>query len=383
MKAIAVRFLLLLLTACAGAPPMPTAVTLFHDELFSTPAEPIHADAALTLSPAMRDYLAALSGGGSYGSAERRKRLLDALVHGDLRLAYDASRTRSAAQTFEARSGNCLALVLMTAAFAKASGLTVHYQLLTAADGWDRSDDLFIAVGHINLRLDLPSTGPGSTFGGTVVVDFLPPADAARLPTRDIDERSVVAMYSNNRAVESLREGRLDDAYWFARESLRTDPEWLAGYLTLGVVYRARGRPDLAEQALARVAAREPDNLAALANRIPVLRELGRATAADVLAGRLAALDPHPPFSYFNDGMAALRDGRFEAARRFLAQEVARAPYRPEFEYWLGIACLRLDDEAGARLHLARAIAASTSGIEHDLYAAKLGRLEALHRPSK
>lgn len=379
MKALATLLVLLLLGGCAGAPP---AATVFHDELFSAPSEPVEAGSALALSPAMREYLTALPGSGLYGGADRRKRLLDALSHDDLRLTYDASRTRTAAETFAARSGNCLALVLMTAALAKASGLTVHYQLLLADDAWERSDELYIAVGHVNLRLELPSTGLASALGGAVVVDFLPPADAARLPTRELEERSVVAMFLNNRAVESLREGRLDNAYWWAREAVRTDPEWLAGYLTLGVVYRARHRPDDALQALERVAAREPDNLPALTNRILVLRDLGRVATANTLAQRLAALDPHPPFSYFNDGMAALREGRAEVARRLFTQEVARAPNHPEFEYWLAVACSRLDDADGARRHLTRAIEASSTARDHELYTAKLDRLRAF-RPEK
>jgi transglutaminase-like putative cysteine protease len=45
-----------------------------------------------------------------------------------IRLEYDAAVTRNAAQAFEARTGNCLSLVIMTAALARELGLTVRYQ---------------------------------------------------------------------------------------------------------------------------------------------------------------------------------------------------------------------------------------------------------------
>ena len=106
---------------------MPPAAMLFHDELFSAPSAQIDPDAALAISPAMRSYLAAKSVNRVHG-ADRRRQLIDALYRGDLKLEYDATMTRTAAQAFEARSGNCLALVLMTAAFAKELGLTVRYQ---------------------------------------------------------------------------------------------------------------------------------------------------------------------------------------------------------------------------------------------------------------
>ncbi|MEP6876471.1 MAG: tetratricopeptide repeat protein, partial [Burkholderiales bacterium] len=158
----------------------------------------------------------------------------------------------------------------------------------------------------------------------------------------------------------------------------RHDPELLAAYVTLGVVYRTRHHAEFAEQVLRRVAEREPDNVYAMSNRILALRDLGRAAEAEALAQRLAALDPHPPFSYFLEGKAALREGRVEAARRLFAKEVARAPYHHEFEYWLAVSYMELNDADRATIHLTRAMEVSTTRKEHDLYAGKLDRLKAL-----
>ena len=211
-----------------------------------------------------------------------------------------------------------------------------------------------------------------------MVVDFLAPRDASRLDTREISEATVVAMYLNNRAVESLTQGLIDDAYWWAREAIRRDPTALGAYVTLGVVYRTRHRPELADQAFRRVADREPDNLYAMSNRVLALRDLGRTAEADALVARLAALDPHPPFSYFREGLAALQAGRAADARRLFAKEVERAPYHHEFEYWLAVSYMELKDVDRATIHLQRAMEVSTTRKDHDLYAGKLDRLRAL-----
>ncbi len=379
MKALIALSVAALLAGCAAAPPMPPTADLFHDALFAAPSAPVEPQAALAISPAMRDYLAARFISRTRG-LDRRKQLIDALYRGDLKLEYDAAITRTAAQAFDARSGNCLALVLMTASFAKELGLTVRYQTVVGEETWDRADDLYIAIGHVNLLLEERSEPAGffATTAGAMVVDFLPPADARRLVTRQIEERTVVAMYLNNRAVESLTQGQLDDAYWWAGEAIRTDPELLSAYVTLGVVYRARHHPALSEAVLRRVIAHEPGNAHAMSNRVLALRDLGRDTEAGVLAERLAQLDPHPPFSYFHQGMAALREGRFEVARRLFAKEVERAPYHHEFEYWLAVSYLQLNDAERATAHLKRAMDVSTTRKDHDLYAAKLGRLKAL-----
>jgi hypothetical protein len=41
-------------------------------------------------------------------------------------IEYDSTVTRTAAQTYAARAGNCLSLVIMTAAFAEELGLRVR-----------------------------------------------------------------------------------------------------------------------------------------------------------------------------------------------------------------------------------------------------------------
>ena len=379
MKTLAALLTSLLLAACASPPPMPPVESLFDDSVFEAASAPIDRAAALALSPAMRAYLAARLPHRSAGG-DRRKPLIDALYSGDLRLEYDAAVTRTAAEAFDARSGNCLALVLMTAAFAKELGLTVRYQTVIGDDAWDRADGLYIAIGHVNLVLE-PPREPGGfvvSSAATMVVDFVPPRNANRLRTRPIDERTVVAMFLNNRAVESLVQGRPGDAYRWAREAIRTDPELTSAYLTLGVVYRQARRADLADAALRRVTDREPDNLHALSNRVAVLRDLGRTAEAEALAQRVARLEPHPPFSYFHEGQAALREGRYEAARRLFAKEVERAPYHHEFEYWLAVSHAQLHDTERATVHLRRAMEVSTTRKDHDLYAGKLARMKAL-----
>ncbi len=384
MKALA-SLLFSLLAGCAGVVPvvpMPPVADLFHDAAFAPPAVPIDPAAALAPSEAMRGYLASQYGSHTR-STDRRRRLVDALNRGDLRLEYDSAMTRTAAQAFAARSGNCLALVLMTASLAKELGLAVGYQAVLGEQAWDRTDDLDIAIGHVNLVLDerRDPFDRSRLTAGAMVVDFLPPRDARRLVTRPIEERTVVAMYLNNRAVESLAQGQIDDAYGWAREALRTDPDMLGAYLTLGVVYRARHLPQAAEQVLRRVLAREPDHLLALSNLALLLHDLGRADEAAAITQRLATLDPEPPFSHFRAGLAAFREGRFEDARRLFAKEVARAPGRPEFEYWLARSHLALNEPTRAAVHLTRAMEASTTRKERDLYAAKLDWLKALPSP--
>ena len=371
---------LMALCGCASVAPWQGANGLLHDELFAAPSQPVAADAALAISPAMRRYLVEKIAIRA-NSDDRRKALIDALYRqGALKLDYDASATRTAAQAFEARAGNCLSLVMMTGAFAKALGLEVRYQQVRTDDVWDRSGDLVFAVGHINLALAEPTRtrAPTRESQNELVVDFQPPVGLETLHYRIVDEATVTAMYLNNRAAETLAAGQLDDAYAWAREALRVAPNYLPAYNTLGVIYRQRGRPALAEAVFTRLLAQQPDDPRVLTNLVVALREQGRGAEADRLAQRLARIEPDPPYAFFRRAMAAFDAGDLVAARDLLAREVARAPYQHEFQFWLGVVHAGLGDAKGAAEHLKVAIETSPTRGTRELYAAKLARLRAV-----
>jgi tetratricopeptide (TPR) repeat protein len=267
----------------------------------------------------------------------------------------------------------------MTAALAKEEGIPVRFQNVYVDETWSRSGSLYFSVGHVNLTLGgrPPAIGSRIDDGEQLIVDFLPPGDLGTLNWRVVEEKTIVAMYMNNRAAESLTAGRIDDAYWYAREAIGQDPAFLASYNTLGVVYQRSGRLPEASRVLAYVLDREPRNTIAISNLATVLAGLGRTQESGALERRLAQLEPEPPFAYFNRGLEAMRAQDYRAARDLFAKEVERAPYYHEFHFWLALALARLGDVEQARQHLNLAMENSTTRREHDLYAAKLDRIRS------
>jgi tetratricopeptide (TPR) repeat protein len=352
--------------------------SLWSDAAFAPPAERIAPEDVFALSDDMRRYLRE-DMAGALRTKGRQQGLIDALYHtAQLRLSYDPSRTRNAAEAFAARSGNCLSLVIMTAAFARELGLQVNYQSAYTDETWSRSGNLYFRSGHVNLSL-----GPRLIDAGrmqesrTLTIDFLPPEELRGLRTSPISEATVLAMFMNNRAAEALVRGHTDDAYWWARAAMQANPNFLGAWNTLGVVYMRHGDKTLADRAFARVLGTEPGNTQALANRAQVLEQLGRADEARALRERLAKIEPYPPFHFFDLGREAMARGDFKGARALFARELDRAAYQSEFHFWYGLASWRLGDAAEARRHLDLALENSATRGEHDLYAAKLAWLRA------
>jgi len=369
-----------LLAGCATAPPVAPPDSLLADRLFAPPRESVRTDDIFAMNDAMRRYLK-VEVADQIRLKGAQLGLIEALQkHTQLKLEYDAARTKDAAATFASRTGNCLSLVIMTAAFAKELGVPVAYQAAYLDDTWSRAGNLLIASGHVNITLSrrlFDARTPRDR--SPMTIDFLPPEDIRGLRTRDVREATIVAMYANNRAAEALAAGRLDDAYAWSAESVRHDPAFTGAYNTLGVIYLRHGDFAEAERAFARVLADDAKDTRALSNLAETYARQGRGADADAMRQRLAALETHPPYHFFDLGMAATRRDDWRTAREMFAREVARADANHEFHYWLGVADWRLGEESAALRHLTLAKDNSLTRDQHDLYAAKLAWLQS-HR---
>ena len=375
---------LVLASGCAMAPqqpPMPSSADLFVDTAFRPPAQDVGTGDLFTLSAPMQAYLRSATFAGHVRREGAARGLVSALYNkSDLKLEYEATMTRGAASTYQARRGNCLSLVIMTAAFARALNVEINFQNVVTEQQWSRSGGIHVASGHVNLaladRLDSRHTyEPGKRW---LTVDFLPPADASEYNTRPIDEVTVEAMYLNNRAAEEIAAGRLDDAYWFARAAITKNPAFITAYNTLGVIYQRHGQFVLAERVYRRALEREREDLIVMNNLIPVLARLGKSEESKAMAARLASIEPTPPFHYFHKGIKAMEARNYAEAKSMFAREVARSPYYHEFHFWLGIAHMHLGDPRTARDELTLAMNTSTSEEAAKLYTGKLNYLRSL-----
>jgi Flp pilus assembly protein TadD len=310
-----------------------------------------------------------------------RQALFDSLYQtGQLKLDYDTAITRDARQAFAARSGNCLSLVILTAAMAKAMGVPVQYQSVFVPESWSRSQGITFYDGHVNVSLR-PTTGTGriSNLGksesGLMTIDFVAPEFLDGRRARVIGEQTIVAMFLNNRSAEAIAAGRIDDAYWLAREAILQDPRFTTAYNTLAVVYRRKGEPARAERLLTQLLADEPGNVITLTNMVLIKRDLGQAAEADRLAAELKELQPFPPFYYFDLGVAAMKAQNYVTAREMFEKEVRRAGSYHEFHFWLALAYLHLGEPKLAQRQLNLALETSTTEASAQLYAGKLAHL--------
>ncbi|MEO6278007.1 transglutaminase domain-containing protein [Roseateles sp.] len=370
------------LSGCAVEPVAPPRADVFLDAAFKPASMQIDPEAALRLSPAMQRFAET-----EMASEIRKKGVRDGLIDalytkGRLQLDYDSEITRTAAEAFDARRGNCMSLVLMTAAFARHLNLPVRLNSVYLEESWTRNNGIFFVAGHVNISLGRPtSMAQRVTVLGDpelLTIDFLPPQEISRHRSRVVDESTILAMFMNNRAAEALMQGHVDDAYWWARAAIQMDSRWLAAYNTLAVLYRRKGLYGPAENTLRLVLEREPLNVQAMSNLVLVLTDVGRREEAQVYATQLAQIQPVAPYKFFDDGVAAMKAGAYAEARQLFRKELARAAYVPEFHFWLALASYGLGDLPGARGEIAKALENSSTVHDRQMYGAKLAWLNEL-----
>jgi predicted Zn-dependent protease len=378
MKQLSIFILAALLTGCAATPSVVVqpAPQLFADAQFSKPARLLTADDIFALTPAMKEYVANIR--ANLHGRNAHEALFEALYRRDqLRLDYDSEMTRTAAQAFEARSGNCLSLVIMTSALAHEMDLNVQYQKIAVEDTWSRTGNLYFNNGHVNIVLSKPVSAAPAQYDRAfyLTVDFQPPADMELLESTTVPESTIVAMFMNNRSAEALVANQLDEAYWYARAAIERDPGFLFSYNTMSIVYQRHGNLAEAERILRFAHERDPNNTVTLSNLAQILTDMGRTAEALAIRHELEKAEPNPPFYYFNLGQKAMQEHDYRRARALFAREVQRAPYYHEFHFWLAKAAYELGDVSTADKHMALAMSNSTTRGDHDLYAAKLDRL--------
>lgn len=376
----AALLLCMALAGCADAPPPPVAgEALFSDASFAPPTERIAAADVFRLSPEMQAYLDSRVAGEIKAHGEARGLLEALFTDRQLRIDYDAEFTRNAAQAFEARAGNCLSLAIVTGAMAAAIGLDVRYQAVSTSEHWERDGDLLELVGHVNVSVALPVPKMHGWGLNTDrwTVDFLSPAEMKTLSARPITQARVAAMFMNNRAAEALAHQRTDDAYWWIRSGVATDPSFASLYNTLGVTYLRKGLLPQAEAALRFALSVAPDSTQSWNNLALVLRQEGRVEQA-------AAIDDAHPRSRaavlmaaIDGGTRANESGDYARALELLNRALRVAADNHQIHYQLAVSYLGLGDRRRAMEHLREAQVDSVTVRQRSVYESKIELLKS------
>ena len=156
--ALAASFLLL--SACVSVSTDPRSepevqALLQGDQVFS---EPVSADEVptvdlLSVSDEMAAFIAAEVGDVRVPAVKFRRMFKGLNRDGYFKANYIADSTRTAAETFHHKTGNCLSYTSMFIALAREAGLDANFQIVRVPPNWDADSGYLIRYTHVNVVL--------------------------------------------------------------------------------------------------------------------------------------------------------------------------------------------------------------------------------------
>ncbi|QYJ85470.1 hypothetical protein K0I73_14870 [Shewanella mesophila] len=286
---------------------------------------------------------------------------------------YQDNVTRIAQKTFDDRAGNCLSLVLLSASLAEVLDVGVEFQEIEVPPVWDKQGDFYLVNGHINLRL-LPKETNNTYLVSkdAIQIDFLPERTMRGYAKKHIDKTTVMAMFFNNIAAESLVEGKYDLAYAYIKQSLMLKAEFVPALNTLAILYRYKGLDNQAETIYKLALSMEGEDLNALYNYAVLLASQQRLDEWAEVHKTLELARIRNPYYYYDMAQQAYFDHEYETALTWYKRAVEKASYRHEFYFGLSRAYWATGDERKAQLNLERALALTGDDMNKRRYQSKL-----------
>ncbi|RZO87108.1 MAG: tetratricopeptide repeat protein [Oceanococcus sp.] len=369
-----------MLLACASHAPLPHQSTVAPESLIAEAPQSlaqtqVKADEILATTPEMREFVAR-----HVDLNARPGQRLEQLIHGMLdeqllALEFELGRTRTAAQTFEDRRGNCLSFTNLFVALAREAGLLVNYQLIDVPASWERNGDWVVVDNHINailhnLRVD-------GSHRWNYVVDFNMADFQGHYPREEIDDARAFALFFNNRGAEFMQRGHLEQAHSHLAQAHALNPRLPALWLNLGSLYRKQGQHEQAKSAYLEALRLDPHAPAALSNLASLYRSLGKTKQALQVERRLSQLREQDPYYFYQRSLTAYSSGQWLEATRHLDQALRLKKDEHQFIFLRALLELQQGQIERARTSLEQAQSLASNAQTRALYSSKIHRLSS------
>ena len=148
----------------------------------------------------------------------------------------------------------------------------------------------------------------GLLLGGCQTLPERAPLAPPELSARDL----------NDRGVQLLREGKLDEAFILFQKAIALDPQYARAHFNLALIYYQKGLLDLEIQAYQRAIAADPEYFYAHLNLAHAYLARGDTQAAAREYAWVLNRNPRHPRALYNLAVIRLEEGRLQEAQELL-----------------------------------------------------------------
>jgi len=298
---------------------------------------------------------------------QRVQLILSALFDEDGVAFTYRNETRTAAETYERRSGDCLSFTNLFIAVARHFDLAAQYREVDIAPNWSQRGSIVVFNRHLNSVV-----GAGSQ---SYVIDLIPRINRIVVAGRVITDDRGFAHYYNNKGAESLGEGNLALARSYFEKALTYDSEASFIWANLGVAQTHQGNLSESEESYQRAIELNKHDMVALTNLVRLLEKEGRREEVSRLQKRIEDFRNKNPYFHFSLGEEAFDLGLFDESLQHYKAALRRKPDEPLFHHSMAKTYAQLGDVKKAIKHLKKARKYSPDETGRTRYNQKLAYL--------
>ena len=328
----------------------------------------IESGAVLAISDEMREFLKEnVNPGGT--DIFKLQQLVDAIMGTkNFRLEYDEN-TRTAAETFRLRKGNCLSFTTLFVSLARGAGLKADFQEVDIPPDWSTRKDVFVLNRHVNVNVYLGASG-------TRAVDFDVGDFKSTYEVDTISDNRAIAHFLNNVGVERMQAGDIVDAFaFFRRAILETNGDFSPAWTNLGLLYRKGGHDDYAEAAYLQALKADRVDVVAMSNLVRLHEMRGDTEKARKYRKKVDQHRMRNPHLRFSLAREAFENREYDTAIEHLKHAIRKQKDEDEYYFLLGMCHLMKGDEEKARRWLAKAEKEAATDEQKSRYSTKIESL--------
>lgn len=240
-------------------------------------------------------------------------------------LKYDNSLTKTAVETIESGSGNCVSLANAFVAMARYAGLDAYYLDVKVPESWRRESDVYYQLKHVSAVI---KAAPRDYLG----IEYQWMGALSSVKPRIVDDKEAFAVFYSNRGIELLVQDQVDAAIAHLKYSVELNPDSADNWSNLGVAYRRVNRMDEAEQAYLQALKQDKSDLTALNNLAILYQMTGRADLSAKYNKRLERHRRQNPYYLIDLARDEMRSGNYELALKHARKAIGM--YEDEHEFY-------------------------------------------------
>lgn len=351
---------LLLVAACTAVPADPVADSererLLSGELAF--GEPVSASELpdvdlLTASDAMQQFVESEIGGVRIQSVKFRRMLRGLTRDGYFNASYIAESTRTAAETFQYKSGNCLSYTSMFIALAREAGMNAGFQIVSVPPSWDADSGYLIRYTHVNVILK--GFAYDSNHGRDFSVDFndvLPDPD---YPTREISDQDATSLFYANLSVQELRAGEMRESFVYLKKAIELSPQNADHWINLGAFYAKQDAFEEAISSYQMALNLDPGHRGAISGLGRANYHLGNLESAEYYNDQVRRYRDRNPFYHFALAQAEYEEARYDKALESINTAIDLRHRNGRFHFLKGLTEYKLGDLESSQASFKRA----------------------------